>query len=152
MNSLAIFSACAPALLTAGQSPNIAATAGPNPLGSLLTLLGAIALLVLALGFAYIGTRYIGRRYGAPLQNKGGIEVLERVMLSPDRSLMVVRVKSRVLLLGVTAHHISHLAELDAALYSGSYGSESIGEGFASFLRGSLNTGHKGDKSADRKD
>jgi flagellar biogenesis protein FliO len=78
--------------------------------------------------------------------------VLERVVLGPDRNLMVVRVKDRVLLLGVTAHHISQLAELDAAHYAGLPAPSQNGDRFATLLRESIGFGIGSDKPPTRKE
>lgn len=87
------------------------------PQGSVvLSLLGGLFLFVLVLVLAWYCSRWLGGRFG--LSATGGtVRVLERVMVGPDRSLLVVRAGEDVLLLGVTPQHIERLGELDPALY-----------------------------------
>lgn len=94
------------------------ATAGQNPLSGILSLLGALLVLGLVLFLAYKSSRWLGSRYGVQSLRGSHMEVLERVVLAPDRFLVLVRLRGRVLLLGVTAQRIETLAQLDPADYS----------------------------------
>ena len=104
----------APALVSSGAE---SATAGPNPLSGFLSLLGAILVLAAVLFLAYKSTKFLGNRYAAQSMRGGYVEVLERVTLAPDRALLIVRLEGKVLLLGMTVHHIQKLDELDPSLY-----------------------------------
>ena len=148
MNSLAIYHAAARGLLTAEQSP---LTAGPILWAVCSADRGHCAVGAHAVSCLY-RHRFIGRRYATQLLPRDGIQVLERVVLGPDRNLMVVRVKDRVLLLGVTAHHISQLAELDAAHYAGLPAPSQNGDRFATLLRESIGFGIGSDKPPTRKE
>jgi flagellar protein FliO/FliZ len=83
------------------------------------SLLVVIALTVLAARLA----RRAGLRGGGH-----GLHVLDRVALTRDASLAVVRVSDRAVILGVTAHGVSVVTELPAAetdtLYPDGAGSE----------------------------
>ncbi|MBM3329503.1 MAG: flagellar biosynthetic protein FliO [Calditrichaeota bacterium] len=65
----------------------------------LALLWGTVALLKRASG---------GRGSGA-----SGMSILGGLPLGPRRSLLALKVGSRVLIIGVTDHHISRLAEID---------------------------------------
>ena len=82
--------------------------------GDVLSLVGMLGGFFLILFLAYWATKVLARGYAA-----GGagrmIEVLDRMGLGQEKQLLVVRAAGKVLLLGVTAHHIEKLEELDAA-------------------------------------
>lgn len=80
------------------------------------SLLGGLALFCLAMVGVWLCLRWLGRHYSGGATG-GSIRVLERTPLANDRSLVIVRVKGQVLLLGVTPQHIETLAELNAADY-----------------------------------
>ena len=81
-----------------------------------LSLVGGLFLFVLVLALAWVCSRWLGGRFGFSAAG-GTVRVLERVMVGPDRSLLVVRAGEEVLLLGVTPQRIERLGELDPALY-----------------------------------
>ena len=88
-----------------------------------LSLLGGLFLFVLVLVLAWYCSRWLGGRFGFSAAG-GTIRVLERVMIGPDRSLLVVKAGEEVLLLGVTPQHIERLGELDPSLYQEEEGSQ----------------------------
>ncbi len=103
-----------------------------------LSLLGGLFLFVLVLALAWFCSRWLGGRYG--FQAAGGtIRVLERVMVGPDRSLLVVRAGEQVWLLGVTPQHIEKLGELDPELYPEPEAPEArIGSDFSAALQNAV--------------
>lgn len=128
------------------------ATAGQNPLSGILSLLGALLVLGLVLFLAYKSSRWLGHRYGAQSLRGTHMEVLERVMLAPDRSLVLVRLRDRVLLLGVTAQRIETLAQLDPSDYTGAPAAPDASpaaDSFAAMLRDALGGFGKGPKKDD---
>ena len=87
------------------------------PQGSVvLSLLGGLFLFVLVLVLAWYCSRWLGGRFGFSATG-GTIRILERVMVGPDRFLLVVKAGDEVWLLGVTPQHIERLGELDPDLY-----------------------------------
>lgn len=81
-----------------------------------LSLVGGLLLFALVLVLAWFCARWLGGRYG--FQSSGRtVRVLERVMVGPDRSLLVVQAGEQVWLLGVTSQHIEKIGELDPGLY-----------------------------------
>jgi flagellar biogenesis protein FliO len=88
-----------------------AAAERPSPWAAVLRLLGG--LVVLGLGGAallVLGRRLLGNR--TPWLRSGGAEVLSRSYLDSRRYLALVRVGSRVLVLGVTPEGIAPLSEV----------------------------------------
>lgn len=81
--------------------------------GDVLSLIAMLGGFFLILFLAYWATKVLARGYAA-----GGtghmIEVLDRMGLGQEKQLLVVKAAGKVLLLGVTAHHIEKLEELDA--------------------------------------
>ena len=81
--------------------------------GDVFSLAGMLGGFFLILFLAYWATKVLARGYTA-----GGtghtIEVLDRMGLGQEKQLLVVKAAGKVLLLGVTAHHIEKLEELDA--------------------------------------
>jgi flagellar protein FliO/FliZ len=77
------------------------------------TLVALIAVCLLAL----VALRWGLRRLGMPGSASGGgrIRVLERVAIDPRRSLLLVAVGARVLLVGSGEGPITMLAEIDPA-------------------------------------
>lgn len=73
----------------------------------------SLAVLCLLLAALWFALRFIKRRGG--LRAFGGNEDLRlesRFSIGPKKNLLVVRLADRRLVLGVTDHHISRLAEL----------------------------------------
>lgn len=87
------------------------------PIQSILSLIGALGIFILILFLAYLFTKYVGRHYEASSGGARYMETLDRVMLGPDRSLLLVRVAGKVLLLGMTSQQITRLEEFDPALF-----------------------------------
>lgn len=81
--------------------------------GDVLSLVGMLGGFFLILFLAYWATRLIGNGYAAAGTGRM-IEVLDRMGLGQEKQLLVVKAAGKVLLLGVTAHHIEKLEELDA--------------------------------------
>ncbi len=81
----------------------------------LLTLLGMLAAVAAVLLLAYFATRWIAKRGigGIPGAGTGAdFCVLRQIVVGRSEKLLLVRLKERCLLLGVTAGGISVLREL----------------------------------------
>jgi flagellar biosynthetic protein FliO len=96
---------------TRGGSLPLPGVGSPELWPSVARLLGALVLvLVLAWVVLWVLRRALkGRWAGA---GGSGVKVLERVYLAPRRSIEVVAVGRRILVLGVTDSHIGMLTEL----------------------------------------
>jgi flagellar biosynthetic protein FliO len=74
-----------------------------------LSLFGVIAIIVLMLWLA----RFFKKKYsGGGLFSSKHIKIEDVAALSPDSRIAVVRVGTRLFLLGITAGSINHLCEL----------------------------------------
>lgn len=72
-----------------------------------------LAVLFLMLAALWFALRFLKNRGGLRMFGVGsGVQVETRVSLGPKKNLLVVRAHGKRLLLGVTDHHISQLAEL----------------------------------------
>ena len=72
--------------------------------------------LAVLLGFLYVvawGARRLGLVAGAKPGSPDAIRVLSRAAIDPRKSILVVHVRDRVLVLGVTPSEISLLTEMD---------------------------------------
>ena len=79
----------------------------------LLSLLGIILVLLLVLGGCYFFTRWAGAGLGGgPGRGSARMQVVERLPVSRDQALLVVRLVDRYLLLGSSPAGFSLLAEL----------------------------------------
>ena len=76
----------------------------------LLMLVGFVGVLALA----YYSTKLIGKRYSGQGFGEGNIKILDKVILGQDKSLMIVQVEEKTMLIGCTQHHIEKLSDLDA--------------------------------------
>jgi flagellar biogenesis protein FliO len=86
-------------------------TAAPTSYGEMMVLSLAMVAAVCAIGFAV--TRAFGGRWRGPGRGGGLLEVIARQPLEPRRSLFVVRVAGRTLLLGTSELGVAMLTELD---------------------------------------
>jgi flagellar biosynthetic protein FliO len=99
------------------------ATQAPSTGTSLMKSVAALCfVLALILAIYYVLNRY-GKK--SPLFAGTSLgTILGRVYLSPKAELHFVRVKDRVLVVGVTANEISRVAEFDAAMFEESQPAE----------------------------
>lgn len=91
--------------------------AGQSGGSVVLSLLGGLCLFILVLAAAWFCTRWLGGYYRRNSGGEGTIQVLERTVVGPDRTLMVVRTGEQVWFIGVTPHHIGLIGQLDPAGY-----------------------------------
>ena len=82
-----------------------------------LSLLGALLVIVLVLGGSYFFTRWAGTRLNGGLLPHGGgsrMRILDRISIGRDQQLLVVQAGGRYLLLGSSADRLTLLTELTA--------------------------------------
>lgn len=77
-----------------------------------LSMIGTLLLMVAVFVGAYYASRYIGKKY-QPNGSGGNLHVLDRLSLGREQTLLLVRVGSKVLLLGCTGKSVEKLDELD---------------------------------------
>ena len=88
-----------------------------SPVSVVFSLLGGLVLFALVLLLAWLCTRWLGGHYRPRNAPDGSFRMLDRMALAPDRSLVAVRVKGRVWVLGVTPQSITFLGELSPEDY-----------------------------------
>jgi len=84
-----------------------------DQLAVILSLLGSLVLFVLVVFAAYLCAKFLGHRWNPSGARGGSIEVVGRLPLGTDRSVIIVRTAGKALLLGVTAQQIRLITELD---------------------------------------
>ena len=83
----------------------------------ILSLLGALLVIVLVLGGSYFFTRWAGTHLNGGLLPRGGgsrMRILDRISIGRDQQLLVVQAGGRDLLLGSSADRLTLLTELTA--------------------------------------
>lgn len=78
----------------------------------ILPVLLSIFMLIIVLVLAYFTTKWIGKK-GMAYSNARFIKIIDRAVISPDKSLVIVTVEGKTLLLGVSTNHIDKLCELE---------------------------------------
>lgn len=91
-------------------------TSGPQPTQmSWLSTLAYLLSLLVVFGFvvvaAYFVSKFMSQRFGRASAAHGG-KMLAHLPLGPNLSVCVVELAGRVMMLGVTEHSISYLAEI----------------------------------------
>lgn len=74
-----------------------------------ISLLGIVGLIFLT----YYASRWLNKK--TYLSSGKTIKILERQMLSQDKYLAVVKVGTKVMMIGVSAQHIDKICDLDEA-------------------------------------
>ncbi|UCE25060.1 MAG: flagellar biosynthetic protein FliO [Candidatus Zixiibacteriota bacterium] len=93
------------------QSTGFYSSAAP----SLLKLASALAIVVACIYVGiYLLKRLMGRKYSGNRQNNL-LEVLETTYVAPKKSVSLLRVADKAVLVGMSENHITVLTELDAA-------------------------------------
>lgn len=82
-----------------------------STLAYLISLLAVFAFVVV---MAYFASRFLSGRFQARAASNGG-RILEHLPLGPNKSVCVVEIGGKVVLLGVTEHQVNLLGEIDDA-------------------------------------
>jgi flagellar protein FliO/FliZ len=85
--------------------------AGPDLVPNVWRMLGALAVVLALLG----GLAWLLRRGAAARRQKGGLGIETALSLGERRSLVVVTVEGRRLLVGLAPNHVSLVTELQRA-------------------------------------
>ncbi|MBM3327761.1 MAG: flagellar biosynthetic protein FliO [Calditrichaeota bacterium] len=80
---------------------------------SLWQFVKVILILGVVLAALWFTIRLLKSLTGRRSVAAGGLEVVSGLSLGPRRMLVVVRMGAKLLLLGATDHHISHIATID---------------------------------------
>lgn len=85
----------------------------PGTIQQLTSIILGIIFFILILVAAYFSARFIGKRYGFKGVGGKNIKIIEKVALSQDKLLIIVKVTDRTMLLGVTNNQIEKIIEID---------------------------------------
>lgn len=78
-----------------------------------LQIISALFMTVLILYFTYVFTKYAGR--GMQLRGRGmtgRMKLIDRMALAPDKSVVIVQVGERYLILGISSGQVNLLMEI----------------------------------------
>lgn len=75
-------------------------------------LISLVAVFAFVVVMAYFASKFLSGRFQSRSTSSGG-QLLEHLALGPNKSVCVVEMGGKVVLLGVTEHQISLLAEID---------------------------------------
>ncbi len=89
------------------QEPQPAAASVWSTLFYLFTLLVTFALVI---ALAYFASKFVGQKFGQPQVNHS--KILSAFPLGPNKTVMIVEIAGKYLLLGVTEHQINLLQEI----------------------------------------
>lgn len=85
-----------------------------DELMAILSMIGTLILMIGVFVGAYFVSKWVAKKYSPTGgSSMGNIEILDRSSLGKDQHLVLVRSGGKVLLLGVTAHNIQKIDELD---------------------------------------
>lgn len=124
-----------------------------NQFDDTLSLVISLFLLVAILIFTYFATKWLAKRFS--LQGScRAIKIIDKAVLGQDKALMVVRVTDQTMLLGITAHQIQKLCDIDEEklpLSPAKPEESSLSESFFDILKNNLGLskgydGAKGDR------
>jgi flagellar protein FliO/FliZ len=108
-------------------------------------IVGSLLVLGLVCIGAWLVVRFGARRLWAPVgRGRGVLDVVARVPLEPRRSLYVVEVGGKTLLVGTSEMGLSVLSELDAAAVRADLARPAAVRSFADALRSVLRRGGPG--------
>lgn len=72
-----------------------------------------VIVLILVVALAYFASKWLGKRYATQGQKTKYLKVLDRVSLGTDRTLCIIKVGEKAMLLGVTQHSIEKICDID---------------------------------------
>ena len=78
-------------------------------------LIYLIVVLAGVIALAYYATKWLSKRYVTQGQKTKYMKVIDRIGLGQDRTLNIVQVGEKVMLLGVTQHRIEKICDIDIA-------------------------------------
>lgn len=81
---------------------------------TLAYLISLVAVFAFVVVMAYFASRFLSGRFQQQATSNGG-KILEHLALGPNKSVCVVEIGGKVVLLGVTEHQVSLLGEIEDA-------------------------------------
>ncbi len=83
-----------------------------NSLGDFLSVAFSLLMLVAVLVLTYFATRWMGKRFSMQ-GSTGMVKILDRVFVGQDKALMIVQVADKTMLVGMTAHGMTKLCDIE---------------------------------------
>lgn len=83
-------------------------------LKEILPIIGTIVLVILVFWGAYIVSKFVGKHYNPQYNTSKNIRIIESMVVGKDKTLMVIEIAGKVMLVGVTAKEFTMLTELDS--------------------------------------
>ncbi|MGL5972231.1 MAG: flagellar biosynthetic protein FliO [Oscillospiraceae bacterium] len=71
-----------------------------------------IFLIILVVIFTYYATRWMGSRMGMKGTTKN-IKIIDRIALAPDKSICIVDIAGKKMVIGVTTNAVNKICDLD---------------------------------------
>jgi len=86
-----------------------------------LSIIGTIILMIAVFAAAYYVSKYVAKHYKPNYGFSKNITVIDSTLISKDRSLLLVKVGGKTLLIGSTPNEFTLLSELDAEQFAASF-------------------------------
>lgn len=121
---------------------------GADDLGdlkSLFSILFSLIMMVAVLFAAYYTTRWLGSKTAGG-RGSSNIKILDRLLLSQDKTLVILDVAGQCMLLGITQQSIQKICDLDAGRLQPSSGTEPFPTIFLEALKGKIGMEKDGKK------
>lgn len=129
----------------------------PQSVGTFWEIAYLFVVIIAVILLAYFASKWIAKRYGAQgIPKKGYIKIIDRLSLNQNQSMVIAKVGSKYMLLGISQHHIEPICELtqeelDALQEQSEAGkSSSFNESFKQAL--AANLGIKAKKKTEREE
>ncbi|MDR1674818.1 MAG: flagellar biosynthetic protein FliO [Oscillospiraceae bacterium] len=106
MNGIMLLAAAVTVSESAGSSGN-------SGVYSIVTAIGGLILFAVIMAAAYFGMKFFGNKAGYKTGGSRNIVILERVYLSQDKMLLLVKTGGKIMLLGAAQGEITVLSEID---------------------------------------
>jgi flagellar protein FliO/FliZ len=100
------------------EAAETAATVSPSAAGNgmnAMTIMNVFGSLIIVLGLLF-GLAWLYKKLAIKLPGSNHVKIVSSVMLGPRERILVIEVQGKQRVLGVTAHQINMLFELDQPL------------------------------------
>jgi len=84
-------------------------------LADILAFIVTILIVILVIVATFFTTRWMGSKMGIRSNSKN-IKVIDRVLLTPDKSIIIVDILGQKMALGMTSQHIDKICDIDSSV------------------------------------
>lgn len=106
-------------------------------LKSLFSMLFSLIMMIAVLFAAYYTTRWLGSKTAVG-RGSSNIKILDRMLLSQDKTLVILEVAGQCMLFGITQQSIQKICDLDAGRLQPSSATEPFSTIFLEALKGKI--------------